>query len=369
LYGADGGSVLNAEETQQLAALTATVETKLKEKQKEFYGFLAGRLASNPDPAQRLQSAKMLLSALVTLGLPRALGSDEYLHDLLFGSDGLLDRRLLIATYAKASLGELSAPTNIRTDQSTDIKAKILSRADSLKRKLLDYLGMLERKEYVESHPLIESTINELKLASTLTGQRCAEFKATGQCSYGTILNFWERNGGLPAFGWPTASIQERLVDQTGNKYMYQWFERTRIEWHPPRTGRAGEVLLGLVGVERLAQLGRTPEPPAAERRTPECRYFPQTGHNVCNQQGNLGFRSYWENHGLQDPSRSDEANSLLLFGYPVTEAREEKSSTDGKTYVTQWFQRARFEWHPENPDDFKVLLGLLGNEVAGANP
>jgi hypothetical protein len=234
---------------------------------------------------------------------------------------------------------------------------------------LLDYLGKLERKEYVESHPLIESTLNELKLASTLTRQRCEEFKATGQCSYGTILTFWERNGGLPAFGWPTTSIQERLDNQTGNRYMYQWFERTRIEWHPPVTGKAGDVLLGLLGVERLGQLGRTPEPPAAERKSQECRYFPETGHNVCNQQGNLGFKGYWESHGLQDLSRTAEANSLLLFGYPITEAQEEKSSTDGKTYVTQWFQRARFEWHPENGDNFKVLLGLIGNEAAAGNP
>jgi ELWxxDGT repeat protein len=46
---------------------------------------------------------------------------------------------------------------------------------------------------------------------------------------------------------------------------------------------------------------------------------------------------------------------------------------------LTQWFERARFEWHPDKPDDFKVLLGLLGNEynpgappaeiVAGSSP
>jgi hypothetical protein len=149
----------------------------------------------------------------------------------------------------------------------------------------------------------------------------------------------------------------------------YQWFERARIESHPPITGRPGEVLLGLLGVERLQQIGRKPEPPVEERRVAGCRYFAPTGHNVCNQQGNLGFRSYWESHGLQDSSRSADANSLMLFGYPITEAKEEKSSTDGKMYTTQWFQRARLEWHPENGEEFRVLLGLLGNEVKGSNP
>nr|MBA3944124.1 hypothetical protein [Herpetosiphonaceae bacterium] len=35
-----------------------------------------------------------------------------------------------------------------------------------------------------------------------------------------------------------------------------------------------------------------------------------------------------------------------------------------GETVVTQWFERARFEWHPDKPDEFKVLLGLLGTEL-----
>ena len=35
-----------------------------------------------------------------------------------------------------------------------------------------------------------------------------------------------------------------------------------------------------------------------------------------------------------------------------------------GHTVLTQWFERARFEWHPNNPEPFKVLLGLLGNEI-----
>jgi hypothetical protein len=29
-----------------------------------------------------------------------------------------------------------------------------------------------------------------------------------------------------------------------------------------------------------------------------------------------------------------------------------------------QWFERARFELHPENAPPFNVLLGLLGNEI-----
>jgi hypothetical protein len=35
----------------------------------------------------------------------------------------------------------------------------------------------------------------------------------------------------------------------------------------------------------------------------------------------------------------------------------------DGKQYQVQWFERARFELHPENPAPYTVLLGLLGSE------
>ena len=40
-----------------------------------------------------------------------------------------------------------------------------------------------------------------------------------------------------------------------------------------------------------------------------------------------------------------------------------EKTSS-GDTVLTQWFERARFEYHPNNPESFKVLLGRLGADV-----
>jgi hypothetical protein len=32
--------------------------------------------------------------------------------------------------------------------------------------------------------------------------------------------------------------------------------------------------------------------------------------------------------------------------------------------HTTQWFERARFECHPNNPSEYRVLLGLLSNGV-----
>jgi hypothetical protein len=77
--------------------------------------------------------------------------------------------------------------------------------------------------------------------------------------------------------------------------------------------------------------------------------FYSQTGHTL----GGV-FKTYWEQHG-----------GLAQFGYPITEEYPEVSLTDGKTYITQYFERARFENHPENKGtQYEVLQGLLGREM-----
>jgi hypothetical protein len=50
----------------------------------------------------------------------------------------------------------------------------------------------------------------------------------------------------------------------------------------------------------------------------------------------------------------------LFVNGYPISDELEEKLA-DGKIYTVQYFERARFEFHPENPAPYNVLLGALG--------
>jgi hypothetical protein len=46
------------------------------------------------------------------------------------------------------------------------------------------------------------------------------------------------------------------------------------------------------------------------------------------------------------------------------------ETNSSGDRVLTQWFEGARFEWHPRNPRAFKVLLGRLGAEMQpGAHP
>ncbi|MGQ9550503.1 MAG: hypothetical protein ACUVSY_17690 [Roseiflexus sp.] len=90
------------------------------------------------------------------------------------------------------------------------------------------------------------------------------------------------------------------------------------------------------------------------------CRFFPETGHNICGI-----FLSTWRSNGLElDGKRGKtEAESLALFGLPLSDMIE-KTLSDGKTYQVQWFERARFEMHPEHLPPYNVLFGLLGKET-----
>jgi hypothetical protein len=78
-------------------------------------------------------------------------------------------------------------------------------------------------------------------------------------------------------------------------------------------------------------------------------RFFPETGKTVPG-----AFLHYWTTRG-----------GLAIYGYPISEAVEEVNPADGQTYQVQYFERNRFEYHPENGGtEFEVLLGLLGRQV-----
>ncbi len=63
-------------------------------------------------------------------------------------------------------------------------------------------------------------------------------------------------------------------------------------------------------------------------------------------------FADYWEQHG-----------GLRQQGLPISPEFPEISPTNGQEYRVQYFERGRFEYHPENDTPYDVLLGLLGRE------
>ncbi|MDQ3706713.1 MAG: hypothetical protein M3437_16130 [Chloroflexota bacterium] len=173
-------------------------------------------------------------------------------------------------------------------------------------------------------------------------------FAAVGHTLRGAFRDYWQRHGGLSQFGYPLTEEYREVSPTDGKTYTVQWFERARFEHHP-ENAPPHDVLLGLLGHE-VTQGRRQEQPfrPASQWDDGSVRYFPETRHNVLPQ-----FLSYWEAHG-----------GLPVYGYPISEPFEEVSATDGKLYTVQYFERNRFEWHPELPDPHKVSLGLLGVEI-----
>jgi hypothetical protein len=188
--------------------------------------------------------------------------------------------------------------------------------------------------------------------------QRC--FVETGQCISGRIRQFWEQNGGLPVFGLPLTPQRTEIIE--GVSLQVQWFERNRLELHPENPPPSN-VLLGRLGADRLAQQGRDWQSFPKSTAQPGCRFFAETGHNVCGP-----VLAAWRASGIELDGRrgASEAESLALFGLPLSDLQTE-TLADGKSYRVQWFERARFELHPENRPPFDVLLGLLGSEVGPA--
>jgi hypothetical protein len=98
--------------------------------------------------------------------------------------------------------------------------------------------------------------------------------------------------------------------------------------------------------------------PVVAADDTPNALYFDQTGHFVRGR-----FLTYWQAHG-----------DVPVFGYPISDPMNEVSDVDGKSYMVQYFERAEFEYHPENEGTAaEVMLTPLGSlkyeQLYAANP
>jgi hypothetical protein len=194
------------------------------------------------------------------------------------------------------------------------------------------------------------------------TDERC--FEETPYCIDGRIREFWENNGGLAVFGLPITPQQEEMIE--GRPLQVQWFQRNRLELHPENE-RPYDVQVGRLGVDLLEQQGRNWfEFPKEEGPRDGCQFFAETGQNVCSE-----ILTAWQVEGIdlnQDGiSGNSDAESLALFGLPISGEITERlqvGKDEYQEFTVQYFERARFERHPDNAPPHNVLLGLLGREL-----
>jgi hypothetical protein len=183
------------------------------------------------------------------------------------------------------------------------------------------------------------------RAAPALAGPPSRTFPETGHTLTGAFLAYWESHGGLDRQGYPLSDEIQAVSPLDGRPYTVQYFERAVFELHPENAGTPFAVLLAQLGtVELRARYPGGPPPSAANPRNP--RSFPETGHTLGG-----AFRAYWEGQG-----------GLAQFGYPLTDEFAEVSALDSQPRTVQYFERAVFEYHPENAGTaYEVALAQLG--------
>jgi hypothetical protein len=155
-------------------------------------------------------------------------------------------------------------------------------------------------------------------------GQNCRYFDQTGHWVCDQFLEHFDTRGQLEIFGYP---LSEQFTDQTRGGLLVQYFQRARMEFRPDNP-RAYRVQLGLL----IDELGYRFPPVSPDQipapDDPAHHYFPETQHVVS--------------YAFLDTFR--EKGGLDIFGYP----RSDFMFEDG--IVVQYFQRARMEWHRNQP-------------------
>ncbi len=156
-------------------------------------------------------------------------------------------------------------------------------------------------------------------------------FYETGHTVNDEFLTFYlSAPDPLLVYGLP---ITEAFIDPVQNIKM-QYFQRARFELNPDAP--AGKrVQLSPLGV-LIYQTARVQQVNMATN-TPACRQY--NAFFVC-----YAFLAFFDAHG-----------GLAQFGYPIS-----NYSREGDQYV-QYFERARFEFHPELSNDVWVTLTDIG--------
>ncbi len=149
------------------------------------------------------------------------------------------------------------------------------------------------------------------------------------------FLEYFDEHGAVGTFGYP---LTEAFVEPTSGQVV-QYFENMRLEVGSDNEG-AFQVMPSALGV----LLGNADPPLPQGRQDAGCRFYIQTGHQVC-----YTFISFYD--GMGGPE---------LFGYPVSELRMEGD------LLVQTFQNAQLEWTSELEQVRLTPLGRTHFEEVG---
>lgn len=180
-------------------------------------------------------------------------------------------------------------------------------------------------------------------------------------CVYPTFRQFWQDNGGLDQFGY---SITDWYPLTVNNRTTFiQEFERARFEFNPNVISTPHKIVLGRVGAEWLDyHVGELKPLLTTDTEFVEgagrCAVVEPNTPAVCG-----AFLDYHTAHGAQIDSIPliSRNERLRLFGAPLTPAM--RWNNNGQSMVIQVFERARFEYHPNDPAGKTVQMGKVHAE------
>lgn len=156
-------------------------------------------------------------------------------------------------------------------------------------------------------------------------------FSETGHLVTGEFFGaFQAADEPLLLYGYP---ITEAFTEpQTGR--VVQYFQKTRFELYPEHP-QGENVQISPLG----AYLYTPGEPLPVPAGNAACVTFGETGFSVCH-----AFLDFFEKYG-----------GVEQFGLPISNFENQDNR------IVQYFERARFEWHPDRPAGQRVVLANLG--------
>ena len=205
--------------------------------------------------------------------------------------------------------------------------------------------------------------------AANYTGPNRVYFSQTGQYLGLGFLNYWLDNGSVTTFGYPITGEIQQNQSGTSTPITVQYFERAVFEYNAGAPD-GQQVQVRRLGADLAAQASAKwdagqikardvaislgfPLPDESNPFAPvpaveddfSLVYFAATQHTLSN-----GFYDFWGMHG-----------GVSVFGYPISQ--EFRDPATG--FTVQYFERAIFEWHPNDPNGQTVQLRLLGTDAA----
>jgi hypothetical protein len=167
-------------------------------------------------------------------------------------------------------------------------------------------------------------------------GERAIYFPETDHWVRGEFLTYYE------SLSDPEALLGNPITDSfsdlnTGRKIQYFQNARLVLDPNAPPELRVKQTPLG----QELYEPGVSPSFPP---NSSDCRQYslnPEQSYRVC-----YAFLDFFDAHG-----------GLVQFGYPISDFEIQGNR------IVQYFQNARFEWHPELVLEKHVSLGHLGME------